>query len=815
MGKVVAAAVVTAVIALLAWLTVAWVPGESPIAGWSTATGVLRVVPPGLAVVPRWRFTRLRSAAVEAGVEGGSAEGVRVEVAIRLTPPAGSWRLAPAADVAEGLALAAEDSVRSYLGAVPIGCLAGGSRGPDCPEDAGGALRSRLAERLGVPASALEVALEPDADGLRAFLLGNIRARLAKPSGRVLVIGLDAVDWDLVLPFVRSGRMPNLARLQDAGTWGDMETIVPFLSPLIWTTMATGTGPEEHGILDFVEKDPKTGAILPVSGRGRKVPAIWNAASALGLKADVVGWWATWPAERVSGTMVSDRLYYTLTQGIDKEVLRTDPPGMVFPEETTTRFAELRDRASRSTDWRVVRQYLDISEQEFAAAQAGDPGWENPVEGVRRLIAATDTYCGAAAALAEGRPQLLMLYVEGTDEIGHVLAPYMPPPLVDVEPARAAAYAAAVPRYFAAVDRWIGRLLEQCPLEECAVLVLSDHGFKWGEERPTNISSTAGPTAPLWHDPNAIFTVAGKGIRRLGRTSARVTVYDVAPTIASLLGIPPDQSWRGRPFPGAPDNGLAPIDYRPLLPAASYRSSQSAEAVVDPEYIAKLESLGYISRSGGEQDRPSKTPGPSGRSPGGNTVAGNAPEDPSSTRGSLNNLAVIKINEKRYDEAEALLRKAIEASPDYAAPRYNLRRIYMETGRYDDADRELWAAVDRGLRDPERSLDRAAADYESLSMPERADALLARSLERFPDHEPFWVHALVVKLRLEQCVQGTAMGIEAMARFPSSAPVHAFSGLLAVCSGDHVMARGALQRSLQLKPDQPTLRETLSRLPSS
>ena len=99
----------------------------------------------------------------------------------------------------------------------------------------------------------------------------------------------------------------------------------------------------------------------------------------------------------------------------------------------------------------------------------------------------------------------------------------------------------------------------------------------------------------------------------------------------------------------------------------------------------------------------------------------------SATRGELNNLAVLKINEKEYEEAERLLRQAIELSPEYPSPHYNLRRIYMETERYDDADRELWLAVSKGLRDSERTIDRAAKNYDDLDLQERNVGLLTKS----------------------------------------------------------------------------------------
>ncbi len=177
---------------------------------------------------------------------------------------------------------------------------------------------------------------------------------------------------------------------------------------------------------------------------------------------------------------------------------------------------------------------------------------------------------------------------------------------------------------------------------------------------------------------------------------------------------------------------------------------------------------------------------------------------------------MLKINEKRYDEAEQLLRRAIAAAPRYPAPHYNLRRVYMETGRYEDADRELWTAIDKGLRDPLRSIDRAAQEYDQLAKMDRAVALLEEAIRRYPDHEPYRVHLLVDRIRTDDCRQAVTEGAEAARRFPTSAPVQAFYGIAAACAGDVDTARQAMQRSLELKPDQPTLRQSLAALePSS
>ncbi len=738
----------------------------------------------------------------------------RSKPSIELAPPVGVWQLVAADTPGEGLRRSVADTVRQTVGSLPLACFVEGSSVPGgCPPDPAAFLRQALAMSLGVPEGAVAVTLEPDRAEVRAGLLGEIAAGLSLPRHKVLVLGLDGLDWDLVLPWVEAGRLPHLKRLMDQGTWGTMTTLVPMLSPLIWTSMVTGVSADVHGVLDFVEKDPETGQMAPITGRSRKVPAVWNVASALGLTVDVVGWWATWPAERINGTMVSDRLYYTLQQGIPKEVFHEDPPDLIFPPQRTAEFTALRDRAVAETDWRAVRFLMNVPEDVFDRAVAQNFGMEDPVDGMRRILSATRTYLGAGLALAAEKPDLMMVYLEGTDTIGHLLAQYLPPPTLEIDDATAAVYAAAVPAYFEIVDRWIGRYIETCPLEEYAVVLVSDHGFKWGRERPRGLSGTAGPTAPLWHADDAVFVIAGTGVQRRGRVQEKPSVYDVAPTLATLLGMPADPSWPTTLLPGSPPADAAPVEWAPLVPPASYSQGGGGAAPVDPEFIAKLKALGYIGEDGtsagqtaGEPSAPTATPKTS-------APVAPTPQPASVTRGQINNLAIIKLNEKKYEEAERLLRQAIAMSPEYAAPHFNLRRMYMETQRWEKADEQLWIAVGKGLRDPERTIDRAAADYESLSLPDRAEALLTRAIARYPEHEPYYVHLMVLRVRDDRCAEAMPVGAVASDKFPSSGPVHAFYGLAAACVGDAAVARRELEWSLQINPNQPMLREALGQLP--
>src|SRR4029077_16587145 len=142
---------------------------------------------------------------------------------------------------------------------------------------------------------------------------------------RVIFVGLDGADWQVLDGSMRSGLMPNLAPLAKEGRTAVLTTIHPPLSPLIWTTMMTGTSPLDHRILDFLRVNPVSHQREPITSDERKIPAIWNMATAGGKKVGALGFWATYPAESINGLMVSDRLFTFLFSE------STPPPGIVYP----------------------------------------------------------------------------------------------------------------------------------------------------------------------------------------------------------------------------------------------------------------------------------------------------------------------------------------------------------------------------------------------------------------------------------------------------------------------------------------------------
>ena len=75
---------------------------------------------------------------------------------------------------------------------------------------------------------------------------------------RVIVLGIDGLDHALLERFVAEGRLPNFARLARDGDFAPLQTTMPPLSPVAWSTFITGLDPGGHGIFDFVHRDPAT-----------------------------------------------------------------------------------------------------------------------------------------------------------------------------------------------------------------------------------------------------------------------------------------------------------------------------------------------------------------------------------------------------------------------------------------------------------------------------------------------------------------------------------------------------------------------------
>src|ERR1700689_712185 len=147
---------------------------------------------------------------------------------------------------------------------------------------------------------------------------------------KVLLIGWDAADLKIINPLLDQGLMPTLDNFINHGVMGNLATLHPILSPMLWNSIATGKRPDKHGIHGFMEPDPHTGGVRPVTSTSRKVKAIWNILTQRGYKTHVLGWFAGHPAEPINGISVSG-LYPSAVGPLDKPWPL--PPGAIYPEK--------------------------------------------------------------------------------------------------------------------------------------------------------------------------------------------------------------------------------------------------------------------------------------------------------------------------------------------------------------------------------------------------------------------------------------------------------------------------------------------------
>jgi predicted AlkP superfamily phosphohydrolase/phosphomutase len=75
---------------------------------------------------------------------------------------------------------------------------------------------------------------------------------------QVIFLGLDGLDPNLTERFMQEGKLPNLSRLREQGSYRRLRTTFPPLSPVAWSTFATGVNPARHNIFDFLNRDLRT-----------------------------------------------------------------------------------------------------------------------------------------------------------------------------------------------------------------------------------------------------------------------------------------------------------------------------------------------------------------------------------------------------------------------------------------------------------------------------------------------------------------------------------------------------------------------------
>jgi len=614
--------------------------------------------------------------------------------------------------------------------------------------------------------------------------------RNVQPTGRpVIVLGLDAADWSLLDDYIARGVMPNLGRLAAEGTSGHLKTLSPALSPLIWTTMMSGTSPLEHGILDFVQFDPVTGQKEPITSSERRAPALWNMATAAGKTSAVFGLWATFPAEAIDGLVVSDRLFTFLY----KE--SAPPGGVVFPADREAWARDGLARAERDVNYDALHTYLPwLGDADYRKVADSDDPYSQPVSALRRMLIETTVYGDLSLQwIRERRPDVAVVYFQSTDTVGHVFAPYAPPKQASIAQQDFDRYSTVPERFFRALDQRIGQYRDAAAAVGGVLMIVSDHGFYWGEGRPTKLSSVATASAAKWHAPQGIYLLWGRGVPAKVGHGAQGDVQQVAATVLAIAGLPPGRDVNGEPLEGAAPNAAPRADY-----AAGYRPSSAqapkAGAAVDREAVANLRSLGYI----GASESDTAPPGSRGST---------------RTAGSFNNEGVILKERGKLPQAIAMFEKALTVDAKLASAQWNLSDVLYAMGQdLDRSDALLVQAFAGGMPDGAKTLIGRAIAYQRNGDAVRSLRLMNAAVTANARDPELWLFRGRYRIEAGDCRGAVQDFDRSIALAADNAVAFSASGVARLCAGDKAGARRAFERALELDPAQPKIREYLSTL---
>ena len=623
-----------------------------------------------------------------------------------------------------------------------------------------------------------------------AAAAGPIRDIVARARQRppVIFIGLDSADWALLDRYIARGLMPTLRGLVAEGSSGILKTIHPALSPLIWSTMMTGVGPLEHRVLDFLRVNPVTQQREPITSDERKVPAVWNMATYAGKRVGALGLWATYPAEAVNGLLVSDRLFTFLYSESEP------PPGVVNPHALEPWARDTLKQVERDVDHAYVREFLPwLTEAEYEAGAAAKDPYSNPVGALRRVLVETRVYDTLARDwFAREKPDLMIVYIQGTDTVGHVFAPYAPPRQASISASDYERYSRVAERYFARIDRMLHDYRTLAEATGGVLVLASDHGFKWGEGRPAALSSFANATAAKWHTDDGVYVIWGKDVKPSQGHTGSGGVAQVAATLLALAGIPPASNAARPPLAGAVESG-EPVNYRPhYSPAAVVSGPMSAaQAKVDQETVEKLRALGYIGASGG----------------GGQAIG-------TRTGGSFNNEGLLLKSQGRTTEAIEAFESALTVDPNLASALWNLSDLlFAQNKSLDKSDALLVRAFANGLPEGNRFLIGRAIGYQRDGRIDRSLKLLSDAAAAKPEEPDVWLFRGRYRVERGDC-EGAVTDFERGIRLDAAnAAAHASLGLAHVCTGNTAAARESFRRSLALDPNQPKVREYLRNPP--
>ena len=402
---------------------------------------------------------------------------------------------------------------------------------------------------------------------------------------KVLVLGWDAADWQIIWPLIKQGKMPALKKLISNGVYANMSTLDPPFSPMLWTSVATGKTPDKHGILNFIEIN-QNNEIQPVSVTSRKTRAIWNILTHKGMKSNVIGWWPTHPAEPINGIMVSDKFQ----KNYDKKKPLSEWPiaeGTIHPNPLVEAYKKYRMHPSEVTAAHIL-PFIPKAEN---INQDNDQGLKNFAH---VLAQNTSIHAAATKAMRESEWDFMGVYYDAIDHFCHGFMKFHPPKLKPIPPQLFDIYKEVINGAYIYQDMMLERMMNLAG-EDTTIIVMSDHGYESGQLRILDMPKfTAAPA--LEHRQFGIFAAMGPGIKKNTKIFG-LSLIDIAPTILHMFNLPVGKDMDGKVIQDMFENPR-PVQYIEswdlLEGDFGEHTGEFSSTIENQEQLEQLIALGYV-----------------------------------------------------------------------------------------------------------------------------------------------------------------------------------------------------------------------------
>ncbi|MGD9719797.1 MAG: alkaline phosphatase family protein [Pirellulales bacterium] len=584
---------------------------------------------------------------------------------------------------------------------------------------------------------------------------------------RVMLVCWEGADWRLIHPLLDAGEMPHLAAIVESGVMGEMATLEPQLDPLLWASVATGRRADKHRVLSYLE--PCAPGVRAVTRLARRGATLWSTLNAAGTRTHVLGW-PGYPAEEVDGIATSQ--LFTRRGGELNCPLYERLPRAVNPARLADDLAQLRVEPAELGG----AELLPFVPRAAEIDQEHDPGlailgsWLAETIGMHNV---------ATWTLAHEPWDFAAIHYDLLDRLGHAFMQFHPPRLPAVADAPYRLYRGVMNAAYRYADLMLGRLVELAGAET-TVIVMSDHGFRSGADRPQ--VAGRGRSEVAWHSVLGILAMRGPAIRR-DEWIWGATLLDIFPTVLTLFGLPLGEDLPGRPLLQAFVREPKVTWIASHEPRATDGEPTAAPAALsDEEAAALLQHLHDESYLDAEQTH-------------GERAAAGAIDARDF------NLAQVYLEQGRVREAAELLQGVVHRQP---VPRFllQLAQCKLSLGELDDCRRLVQRAIDAGVPLPHGR--RILAQVFALEAKYEESLAELFEVEQL-DPRQAGIHCQIgeVYVAMQRWVDASRAFRKEIELDADNALAHAGLGQVAIMKGDYEAAAESLLRSVSLWKSQP------------